>query len=61
MKYPKPLMTTKEMRAMGWSDMDLRIAARHKLAYHYLIMSPKGGKFKWDTDEFEKYRRNVLR
>lgn len=61
MKYPKPLMKTSELREMGFSDRQLRQAAAHHLAYHYLIKSPAGKRFKWDTDEFEKYRRSVLK
>ena len=61
MKYPKPMMKTAELREMGFSDIQLRAAAMHPLAYHYLIKTPCGKRFKWDTEQFEKYRRQVMR
>lgn len=61
MVYPKALMTTKEMVAMGFSDRQMRAAARHPLAYHYLIKTPAGKRYRWDTEQFEKYRRSVMR
>lgn len=61
MEYPKPLMKTKEMRELGFSDRQLRQAAMHPLSYKYLIKTPAGKRFKWDTAEFEKYRSKILR
>lgn len=60
MIYPKPQMSITEMTRLGFSRTDLYAASKHTLAYHYITYSCGGGKIKFDTAEFEKYRKNVM-
>lgn len=61
MNYPKPIMSIKELVQMGYSKTDLYTAAHHPFSRYYLIPTAGGGKFRFDTDKWEKYRDKVLR
>lgn len=60
MKYPKQVMTIKELRGMGYPDEWLREIYRNR---HQKIAWKMGGEDKktstilFDTEELEKYRR----
>ena len=60
MKYPKALMSVTELVKLGFSRADLNQAAHHRLSYKYIQVTQGGGKFLFDTAEWEKCRRSVL-
>lgn len=60
MKYPKALMSITELVELGYSRTDLIRAAHHKLRDKYIIPTAGGGKFRFDTEAWEKYRKYVL-
>lgn len=59
MEYPKKLMSVSEMTKLGFSRAMLYELAHHQLAYRYIVSTRGGGKFLFDTDEFEKLRGRV--
>ena len=61
MKYPKPIMTIKELKELGYSEYLLKQAAHHSLAYKYIIRNNDKGKIRFDTAAFEKVRNIVWR
>lgn len=60
MKYPKPLMSISELVELGFSRTDLKQAAHHHLSYKYIQVTKGNGKFLFDTEQWEKYRKCVL-
>lgn len=61
MKYPKAIMSITELTKLGYSRTELLRAAHHHLAPRYIMTTSKKGKFLFDTAEWEKVRKFVLR
>lgn len=63
MKYPKAVMTIKELKAMGFSEAQLRAAFHNKLnegkRYAWRISDSPKSTIYFDTEEFDKVRRFV--
>lgn len=61
MKYPKQVMTIKELRAMGYPDEWLREIYRkrnQKIAWKMGGEDKRNSTILFDTEELEKYRRS---
>ena len=54
-------MSITELTKMGLSKNSLYQAAHHHLSYHYIVRTVGGGKILFDTEQFEKYKKYVLR
>lgn len=57
MQYPKPLMSISEMVELGYSKDYLKRIVHHRLAYRFADRTSARGKFRIDTEEFEKLRK----
>ena len=61
MKYPKEVMTIKELKAMGFSEAQLRAAFHSELnegkRYAWKMTDSPKSTIYFDTEEFEKIRR----
>jgi len=53
MEFPKKIMTSKELMAMGFKDHQLRRYA-HVEGQTYATRIPGGRKILWDTEKFGK-------
>lgn len=59
MKYPKPVMSKKELHMMGFSEDYLERIVHHPLAHRFCWKknkNAKNSKFFFDTEQFEKLR-----
>lgn len=61
MNYPKALMSVSELTKLGFSKADLYRAIHHRMAYKYIQATKGNGKFLFDTEQWEKCRKYVLR
>lgn len=62
MEYPKPIMSIKEMNALGYPMDYLRRAVHSKHAPKFAVQTARGGKWLIKTAEFEKLQnRGCLR
>ena len=66
MKYPKALMTIKELKELGWKDKYLRSIYRNRtINRNFSIAWKQGGEEKphstivFDTEVLEKYRKSL--
>ena len=59
-KYPKEIMSIKELVAMGFTKTQMYQAAHHFLSDKYTMRTSGGGKILFDTAAFEKERAFVL-
>lgn len=57
----KEILTSRDLREMGFSREDIERIAHHHLSYHYLLKTPGGRKFKYRWKELEKRLGEVLR
>lgn len=53
MTYPKPIMTSSELMALGFTSWQLCILA-HREGQTYARRLPGGKKIYWDTEKLEK-------
>ncbi len=60
MRYPKPLMSIRELVEMGYSKTDLYHAAHCDESKYYIIPTKGKGKIRFDTEQWEKHRKHVL-
>lgn len=63
MKYPKPVMTIKELKAMGFPERQLRSAYHNKLnedkQYAWKMTDSPKSTIYFDTEEFDKIRKYI--
>lgn len=66
MKYPKQIMTIKELKELGWKDKYLRSIYRNRaINRNFSIAWKQGGEEKphstivFDTEALEKYRKSL--
>lgn len=55
MEYPKPIMSITELEALGFSKTELKYAV-HARGQNFAVKTHGGGKWKIDTEKFEKWR-----
>lgn len=56
MTYPKPMMSITELVKLGFSRDELSRDV-HVKGQNFAIKTPGGGKWRIDTEEYEKFRR----